>query len=469
MKKTIVIISAIFVVTLTGVLLNVPDTTGDVKTDVVIIGSGGAGLSAAIEVASKGVKVIVVEKNSSAGGNTNSANGMSTARSEKGMTEEESIEAFFNHTMEGGHNLNNPELVRILASKSIEIPGWVAGLEANIRSLDENHVTFGSRLVDILKKNCELLSVDLRLNTKAIAILTEKNKISGIEVEAANGKRYHIHAKAVIIASGGFGANKKLVIKHNPALEGFATTNQQGTTGDALQLVENLNVALVDMEQIQTHPTVVAGRQTTITEGMRSAGAILINHDGRRFVNETSTRDVVSKAILENESKTAFLIFDSAIAQKMKLANQYISEGYVTEAASIGDLAAKTGMNIAETENTVAKYNLLAKDGTDNEFGRPRIQPLKQAPFYAVEVTPAIHYTMGGIKINGNAEVIDNENKIIAGLFAAGEVTGGIHGANRLGGNSITNIIVFGRIAGQNAATYFNRMSLAEVTYNPVQ
>ncbi|MDR2679955.1 MAG: flavocytochrome c [Tannerella sp.] len=458
MKKTVIIISSLSILVLTVgslILFHSINTNEDTVTDIVIIGSGGAGLSAAIEAANKGAKIIVVEKNPLAGGNTNLANGMSTAKPKEGMTEEESIEAFFKRTMEGGHNLNNPELVRVLASKSIEASEWITGLEANIRHFDNTQTTFGAHLVDILKKNCDLSGVDFRLNTKATAILTEENKIKGIEVETTNGKHYKIYAKAVIIASGGFGANENLIIKYNPALEGFSTTNQSGATGDALQLVENLNVALVDMEQIQTHPTVVAGQKTTITEGIRGMGAILINHEGKRFVNEIATRDVVSKAILENKSKTAFLIFDSAIVQKAKLAAQYISEDYVVEAASVELLAEKTGINVSETKNTIEKYNLSAKKRIDNEFGRQgRMVPLESSPYYAVEVTPAIHYTMGGLKINKNAEVIDNEGEIISGLYAAGEVTGGIHGANRLGGNSITNIIVFGRIAGQKAADY---------------
>ncbi|MDR2119157.1 MAG: flavocytochrome c [Tannerellaceae bacterium] len=433
----------------------------ETHADILIIGSGGAGLSAAIAAADKGSKVVIVEKNATIGGNTRFANGMSSARTGNGMSAEESEEAFFRRTMAGGHYLNNPELVRILAGQSANAADWIDSLTRAVATVpagkeeESAKVSFGSRLVGILQKNCELRGIDIRTNSKATGILSENGRISGIEVERPDGSRYRIKAKALILAGGGFGANRHLITRYNPALKGFKTTGQPGATGDILQLTEHLQVALVDMEQIQTHPTVVAGKQTTITEGVRGAGAILLNRSGKRFVNELSTRDTVSKAILENGGGTAFLVFDSKVVEKLSLAKQYVSEAYTLEDQTVEGLAAKAGIPVAEAVHTLNQYNAYAENRKDEAFGRSRLSaPIDKPPFFAIEVSPAVHYTMGGIKINTKTEVIDRSGNIIPGLFAAGEVTGGIHGGNRLGGNSIADIIVFGRIAGEKASDY---------------
>lgn len=440
----------------------------DVITDIVIIGAGGAGLSAAIEATNKGAKVILVEKNAFVGGNTNFSNGMNVAKpnSREGVTQKDSEEAFFNRTMQGGHDLNNPELVRLLANKSAEASKWLDSLESKVNGslLEKNHLpnqsTFGMHLVEVLKSNAELLNIDCRLNSKAISIFSEEGKVNGIEVETSENTRYKIYAKAVIISSGGFGANKNLIANYNPSLKEFSTTNQPGATGDAFQLVKKLDAALIDMNQIQTHPTVVVGKRTTITEGVRGTGAILVNWDGKRFVNEVSTRDTVSLAILKLKSKTAFLIFDSKVTEKVKTVNDYLAEGLLTSSLSIKELAIKIGIDTSEIRITIERYNSFVDNKKDEDFRRLRLsQKIDQPPFYAVEVTPAVHYTMGGLKINSKTEVINGSGQVITGLFVAGEVTGGVHGGNRLGGNSITDIIVFGRIAGKNASSFIRKQT----------
>jgi fumarate reductase flavoprotein subunit len=292
------------------------------------------------------------------------------------------------------------------------------------------------------------------LNTKAVEILSEGNKATGIKVETSEGQQYTINAKAVIVASGGFGANPEMVEKYKPELKGFGTTNQPGATGDAFGMVGKLDVALVDMEQIQTHPTVVPVKNEMITEGVRGEGAILVNRDGKRFINELETRDTVSKAILDQQGKTAFLVFDQSIEDNLSAIKKYKDAGLLTEAASAKELAEKIGVNAAEFEKTINTYNGYFKAKNDKEFGRRVLAvELAKAPFYAVEVGPAIHHTMGGIKINTNAQVINNSGKVVEGLFAAGEVTGGVHGGNRIGGNAVADIVIYGRIAGRNAAS----------------
>ncbi|MGL4802175.1 MAG: FAD-binding protein, partial [Cetobacterium sp.] len=221
-------------------------------------------------------------------------------------------------------------------------------------------------------------------------------------------------------------------------------------------MTKPLNVDLVDMEQIQTHPTVIPTNSVMITEAVRGNGAILVNRDGKRFINELDTRDVVSKAELNQKGGSAYLMFDENVKKSLKAIDSYDKKGYLTKGNTIEELAENLNIPSNELEKTFSKYNESVKAGVDSEFNRQSLPTLlSQGPFYSVEVAPAVHHTMGGIKINENAEVLSN-GKPIKGLYAAGEVTGGIHGSNRLGGNAVVDITVFGKIAGENAS-YFSK------------
>lgn len=299
-----------------------PEKAEDVSTDIVIIGAGGAGLSAAIEATNEGAKVIVVEKNAFMGGNTNYATGGMNAAGTKHQESKgikDSPEIHFQDTMKGGHDKNDPALLKVFTDKAAETVYWLEGLGAKLseigrsggQSVDRIHkgpegMPIGTHLMDVFANQLEKLNIDVRLNTKAVEFISEGNKVTGIKVENKDGNTYNINAKAVIIASGGFGANPELVTKYKPELEGFGTTNQPGATGDVFSMLEKLDVALTDMKEIQTHPTVVPRINEMITEGVRGDGAILVNRDGKRFINELETRDTVSKAILSQEGKSAF-------------------------------------------------------------------------------------------------------------------------------------------------------------------
>lgn len=446
----------------------------DTEADIVIIGAGGAGLTAAIEATKKGAKVIVVEKNSFMGGNTNYATGGMNAantklQAEKGVVD--SAELFYDDTLKGGHNLNDPVLLKKLTEESSNAIDWLTEIGASLtklsrsggQSVDRTHTTadgspIGSYLMSVFEKNIIDLGIEVRLNTKATEIIAKDNQAAGIVVETNDGQTYSIHAKAVIIASGGFGANQELVVQYKPELEGFGTTNHPGATGDAFYMLDALKVATVDMEQIQTHPTVVPVKNEMITEGVRGEGALLVNREAVRFINELETRDVVSKAILAQEGKTAFLILDSGVEERLASVSKYKKMGLLTEGATIAELAEKLGLDPVVLEETVTSYNTYFKNQNDEAFGRRVLAgEIAKGPFYAVEVAPAIHHTMGGIKINDQAQVLNTSSEVVPGLFAAGEVTGGIHGGNRIGGNAVADIVVFGRIAGSSAADYIQK------------
>ena len=440
------------------------------ETDVVVIGAGGAGLTSAIAAHEKGVKVILIEKTELLGGNTNYATGGINAagtRIQKAAGIEDSPELFYEDTMRGGKNKNNKELVKVLTKNSAGIVDWLVERGVDIsevtysggQSVKRIHrptggVAVGPVIVSGLSKTAENEKIDIRKGTKAIALVKAKNRIVGVKVREIDGKEYTIKAKAVIVATGGFGANAKMVEKYNPKLKGFGSTNNPAIVGDGIIMVEKVGGVLVDMKEIQTHPTVVHKKTNMITESVRGEGAILVNRDGKRFIDELETRDVVSKAILEQKGASAFLIFNQDIRENLKAADGYVKKGFAVE-GTLEEIATKIGVDAKTLKATLDKYNEAVRTQKDLEFNKTKFaRELLGDKFYAIEVSPAVHHTMGGVRINTNAEVLGKNGRPIKGLYAAGEVTGGIHGANRIGGNAVTDITVFGKIAGENAATY---------------
>lgn len=446
----------------------------DTSCDIVIIGAGGAGLAAATEAASKGAKTIVLEKMGIAGGNTNSATGglnASETSVQKKLGIADSNEQFFQDTIKGGHNKNNPELVRTMVEKSAETVDWLISLGTDLSDVGkmagstnrrthrpQGGAAVGPHLVSVLEAAAKKAGAEIRYASKVTGIIEKDGKACGVTV-SANGSEYTINAKAVIIATGGFGANPEMVVSYKSDLAGFGTTNHKGATGDAFAWIQKFGGALVQMEEIQTHPTVVPGNGTMITEAVRGNGAIIVNRDGKRFCPEMATRDVMSKAILAQKGQTAFLVFDQDVRESLKAIESYVKNGLLTQAPSAAELAQKLGIPQAEFEKTLADYAEAQKSGND-PLGRKASEmprPLTKAPYYAVEIAPAIHHTMGGIAISPKAQVLTSEGTPVPGLFAAGEVTGGIHGGNRLGGNAVADICIFGKRAADSALEYIQK------------
>ena len=442
----------------------------NITTDVVVVGGGGAGLSAAIAAKEKGANVVLVEKMLMLGGNTNYATaGINAANTklQKKLGIEDNAELFYNDTMKGGKNVNNPELVKKLTTDSANIIDWLTERGADLsevvftggQSAKRTHRPAGGQavgpvIVDALAETAEKDGIDVRTESEVTKLIKTGDKVTGVEVKH-KGETYNITAKAVVMATGGFGANAKMVAEYKPSLEGFGSTNSPAITGEGIKMVKAVGGDLVDMTEIQTHPTVVHKKTAMITEAVRGEGAILINREGKRFVSELETRDVVSKAELEQTGKSAFLVFDQEVREKLGAINGYVRKGFTVEGATVEELAGKIGVDAKGLVETMAKYNGYVKAGEDKDFGKTALpRELVKAPFYAIEVSPAVHHTMGGVRINTNAEVLTADGKVIPGLFAAGEITGGVHGANRIGGNAVTDITVYGKTAGENAADF---------------
>ncbi|MBQ6565972.1 MAG: flavocytochrome c [Treponema sp.] len=449
----------------------------DESCDIVVIGAGGAGLCAATEASSKGAHVILLEKMGIAGGNTNSATGglnASETKIQAGLGITDSNEQYYQDTMKGGYNLNDPDLVRNMVEKSSETVDWLISLGADLSDVGkmagstnsrthrpQGGAAIGVHLVPVLEKAAKDAGVEIRYNSIVTDIIEENGKAVGVNVSSTNGGSYVVKAEAVIIATGGFGANPDMVVKYKEDLAGFGTTNHKGATGDAFAWVQKFDAELVQMDQIQTHPTVVPSNGLMITEAVRGNGAIMVNREGKRFGNEMATRDVMSADVLAQTGKTAYLLFDQSVRESLKAIEGYAKKGLLTEGATPAELAGKLGMDAAALTATINTYNGYQKSGSgDPDFGRkanemPRA--LDKGPYYAVEVGPAIHHTMGGIKINTKAQVINKSGGVVPGLFAAGEVTGGVHGGNRLGGNAVADICVYGKIAGDSALAYIGK------------
>lgn len=442
----------------------------NITTDVVVVGGGGAGLSAAIAAREKGAEVVLVEKMLMLGGNTNYATaGINAANTklQKKLGIEDNAELFYKDTMKGGKNVNNPELVKKLTADSANIIDWLTERGADLsevvftggQSAKRTHRPTGGQavgpvIVDALAETAEKDGIDVRTESEVTKLIKTGDKVTGVEVKH-KGETYNITAKAVVMATGGFGANAKMVAEYKPSLEGFGSTNSPAITGDGIKMVKAVGGDLVDMTEIQTHPTVVHKKTAMITEAVRGEGAILVNREGKRFVSELETRDVVSKAELEQTGKSAFLVFDQEVREKLGAINGYVRKGFTVEGATVEELAGKIGVDPKGLVETMAKYNGYVKAGEDKDFGKTALpRELVKAPFYAIEVSPAVHHTMGGVRINTNAEVLTADGKVIPGLFAAGEITGGVHGANRIGGNAVTDITVYGKTAGENAADF---------------
>lgn len=365
----------------------------DLETDIVVVGGGGAGLSAAIAAKENGARVILLEKMPMVGGNTNYATGGINAADtsiQKKLTEESKYA--IDWLISKGTDLTEVSFSGGQSVKRIHRP---TGGKA-----------VGPVIVDALNSTLENMGVETKTNNRVVKILMENNKVSGVLVEN-NGKEYKINAKAIIMATGGFGANADMVSEYNPNLKGFGTTNNPAITGEGIKLIQEVGGDVVDMKQIQTHPTVVHQTPNMITESVRGEGAILVNRDGKRFINELETRDVVSKAELEQKGKSAFLIFDQQTRESLSAINGYVKKGLTKEANNISELSKIIGVDSKELEKTITKYNSFVKNGKDSDFGKKGLPR---------------------------------------------EITGGVHGGNRIGGNAVTDIIVFGKIAGENAA-----------------
>ncbi|BCG49155.1 Periplasmic fumarate reductase, FccA [Citrifermentans bremense] len=442
------------------------------SADVVVIGAGGSGYVASISAHDAGAKVILLEKMPITGGNSMlAAGGINAARTryQERLGMHDDPAEMVKETMKGGREKNDPELVKVLAYNSADAVDFLVSLGADMTDLvrsggvavDRTHrpvggAAVGPHLIKVYRDNAAKRNLDVRVNSEVVQILSDgQGRVTGVQVRGKHSGLYTIKAKAVIDTAGGFAANNELVGFYKPQFKETASSNQPGATGEGVALAEKIGAKVIDMEQIQIHPTMGGETKVLISETVRGSGAILVNHAGKRFVNELTTRDKASAAILAQPEKSAFLVLGEEIRKSNVQIDGYIVLGLVQEADSVAALAAKMGVSADALAATVDAYNKAFAAKKDPEFQRQDLPRAINGPkYYSIWVKPGRHHTMGGVKINTEAQVIGKDGKAMTGFYAAGEVTGGVHGWNRLGGNAITDTVVFGRIAGNNAARY---------------
>ena len=442
------------------------------KYDIIIVGAGGAGMSAALEAKEKGMNPVIFEKMPIAGGNTmKSSSGMNASQTkfQKEQGIEDNNDLFYEETLKGGHGTNDQEMLRFFVDNSASAIEWLDSIGIRLNNITitggmnekrthrpEDGSAVGQYLVNGLVRNVQEKEIPLFVNANVTEITEKDGKVNGVKVLFNNNDEKTIAADAVVVTSGGYGANMDMIAEVRSDLKGLVTTNQEGSTGDGIKMIEKLGGVTVDMDQIQVHPTVQQDNSYLIGEAVRGEGAILVSSEGTRFTNELDTRDNVTAAINKLPEKSAYLVFDSGVKSRAKAIEQYEKMGFVIQGDTLEALAQEIGVPADQLTTTLDTWNNAVKNKEDAEFGRTTAMDndLSGAPYYAIKIAPGIHYTMGGVKINTNTEVLNKDGQPIPGLFAAGELTGGLHGQNRIGGNSVAEIIIFGRQAGIKSAEF---------------
>ena len=449
--------------------------------DVVVIGAGGAGFSAAITARNAGANVVLLEKMPAVGGNSLiSGAEMNAAKNwvqPKLGINDDSPELHAEDTFKGGDGKGDMKVINVMTHQALDAAKWCRDY-LGVRFEDDNLFFFGghsrkralipvghtgTEFIAKFQAKADELGIPVITNMKAEELIKDKDgRVVGVKA-TMDGSEYTFNAKGgVVLATGGFGANPEMVKKYNPKIdERFKTTDAPGTTGEALYMAERAGAQLVNMGYIQTYPICdpISGAIELIADA-RFDGAIMLNQEGKRFVEELQRRDVLSEAILNQTGRYCWVLWNDkigSISNTVKAhANEYeafTKQGVMTTCDDLKCIADFTKIPFDQLQKTVKRVSDMAGKGNDKDFNhRAGLMDMQQGKYYVIKAVPSTHHTMGGVRINEKAEALTAEGKVIPGLWAAGEVTGVTHGTNRLGGNAYTDIIVFGRIAGEAAA-----------------
>lgn len=465
----------------------VKEYPSELTADVIIVGGGGAGLSAAVAATDEGSSVIVIEKMGFLGGNTIVCGGIyNTPDPERQKLQgiEDSVELYVKQTYEGGDKVANPDLVQTLCENAYDGLKWLEGMgmkfddkiiqgagslyprtHQSLEPLGTGFVNAYMRTLDARADQCKIIT-----DTKGESLIMDGDKVVGVKATNKDGSELTLKAnKGVILTTGGFAGNVELRQKYNTSGkwsdlgEDIPTTNMPGITGDGISIAADAGADLVDMEQIQL--LYLSIPKNGGIAGLYNLGAentIFVNKEGNRFVREDGRRDLICTNILAQTDGLMYMIHSADVLPDITKAKtlegvpmteilENNTYGWQT-GETLEELAEKLDMPAENLIATVDKYNAAVDSGKD-EFGRELLtKKFENGPWYAVPRVPAVHHTMGGVRIDSQGHALNAGGEIIKGLYCAGEITGGIHGANRLGGNAVVDTVVFGRIAGTSAA-----------------
>ena len=460
------------------VVKNIPAVS---NYDVVVIGAGGAGFSAAIEAKNAGANVVLLEKMPAVGGNSLiSGAEMNAARNwvqpKLGILDD-SAERHAADTFKGGDKKGDMKVINVMTANALDAAKWCRDY-LGVRFEDDNLFFFGghsrkralipvghtgTEFIAKFQAKADELGIPVITDMKAEELIKDKTgRVVGVKA-TSHGATYTFTAKGgVVLATGGFGANKAMVKKYNPKIdERFKTTDAPGTTGEALYMAKRAGAQLVNMGYIQTYPICdpISGVIELIADS-RFDGAIMLNQEGKRFVEELERRDVLSEAILKQTGNYCWVLWNDNIGKISNTVKEHPTEyeaftkqGIMATCPDLKCIADFTKMPLKQLESTVKRVSSMAGKGNDKDFHhRGGLMDMSEGQYYVIKAVPSTHHTMGGVRINEKAQALTAKGQVIPGLWAAGEVTGVTHGTNRLGGNAYTDIIVFGRIAGEAAA-----------------
>ncbi|BBF41642.1 fumarate reductase flavoprotein subunit [Lachnospiraceae bacterium KM106-2] len=469
----------------------------ELTADVVVIGAGGAGMAAAVTANQQGKKVVVIETTTKMGGNTILSGGALNAVDDGSKTakdNKDSVAKHYEQTYEGGDKEGDTKLVHTLTDNAWSGVEWLkslgmkfydqpftvtGGLWPRAHKPEEPEGTgFFKTYQEYMDKND---GITMLYETTAKSLIKDGDVVTGVECTGKTGNKITVKSNGgVVLATGGFGQNVEMrqeaneINKKWPTLDdSIKSTNTSTIKGDGIKMAEEVGADLTQMGNIQLLPLgdpETGSLSGNIEHAVESR--IFVNLDGKRFVNEAGRRDDMTLGLFEQKDKTMYIVMDSDTYPNGDELNNFgekmsdlVAAGRAIKADTLEDLAKQMGVSADNLKASVKEYNRYCKggdkEGKTDEFGRSLFTDtdgvnngINTAPYYAAVRVPTVHHTMGGVKINTNTEVLDANNKVIKGLYAAGEVTGGIHGTNRLGGNALTDTVVFGRIAGEKAASF---------------
>lgn len=440
-----------------------PETTKETEpeaveqtADIVIVGATGSGLAAAIQAVEEGTpadKIVILEAGDQADNemmnHMEAFNaGDSTYQNNAGV--EDDIDKYIAEIKAVGGETANEELTVYLGENAADALDWLVSLGVDLTTISQDNGSSvprshrpsdgspaGAVIMKALEDKVTELKIPFTYNAKVKeVVLNEDGEVSAVKADTKDGEVL-INCKSLILANGGFGANADMVKQNNETYAGLASVSPETADGTGIKLAQQAGAAVTGMDQMELYPLVEKEKKTIITEDLYRSGAILVNKEGQRFVSETETENNIGKAIFSQTDGTGYLVFDENVKKSLSAVDAYISAGIVKEADSVEALAKALGVDSANLVNE-------SKEAPGFASGK----------FYGIEVAPAIYYTLGGVTVNTCAEVLTEDEGIIPGLFAAGEIIGGVHGANVLDGNILTDMVVFGRTAGVEASAY---------------
>ncbi|MCO5598753.1 hypothetical protein L7F22_052852 [Adiantum nelumboides] len=458
----------------------------------IVVGGGLSGLSAAHTILERGGNVLVLDKNAFFGGNSTKAtsgiNGAGTA-TQADLDIPDSAKIFFNDTKKSARDLARDDLIKVLTGRSGEAVNWLQdrfNLDLSKVSRLGGHsqprthrggaqfpgMTITYAQMEKIEELAETTPERVQIVRKArvTKLLYENNAVVGVEYTA--GGQTHQEHGPVVLATGGYAADfddvNSLLKKHRPDLMHLPTTNGDHCTGDGQKMVAAIGGRLIDLEKVQVHPTGLvdpkepdAKVKFLAAEALRGCGGLLLDAEGNRFADELGHRDYVTGRMWDNNKFPVRLILNGEASKEIEWhCKHYTGRGLMKKFDSGEALAKEMGLSADKLKSTFDDYNEIAtgkkKCPWNKKFFHNHNMKMNDT-FHVALMTPVLHYTMGGVEISPEGHVLDNNGKPIDGLFASGEIAGGVHGANRLGGSSLLGCVVFGRVAGDSATSYLLR------------